>query len=44
MLDLEKLVIDNLRSFNRQLPAPRRIAETPDAVVIGLETSFELPR
>jgi acyl carrier protein len=41
MLDLEKLVIDNLRSFNRQLPVPRRIAETPDAVVIGPEAAFD---
>ena len=41
MLDLEKLVIDNLRSFNRQLPAWRRIAETPDAVVIGPEATFD---
>lgn len=41
MLDLEKLVIDRLRSFNERLPGPRRVAARLDAVVIGRDAAFD---
>ncbi len=41
MFDLQRLVIDNLRAFNKQLPQARRIAENPEAVVSGPGTSFD---
>jgi acyl carrier protein len=41
MVDLETLVIDHLRSFNEQLPSPRRVAARLDAVVIGQDAAFD---
>jgi hypothetical protein len=41
MLVFEKLVIEHLRSFNRELPPGRRLAERLDAVMIGPGASFD---
>jgi acyl carrier protein len=41
MPDLETLVIDQLRSFNAQLPEGRRLAERANAVVIGPDANFD---
>jgi|SRR5580658_400061 hypothetical protein len=41
MLDLPRMVIDNLRSFNKQRPPDRRLAEHLDAVIIGPDTTFD---